>query len=92
MENKENQTALQQAFSELEKMHPGLFNIYSEDGRNFINHFHKFLLIEKHQIMEARNDGFLYSGKDCNGEFNLFDYKILSQEIKSEEYYIETYK
>jgi hypothetical protein len=43
MENKANQTALQQAFSELEKLHPNLFNIYSEDGRNFINHFHQFL-------------------------------------------------
>jgi hypothetical protein len=57
MENKENQTALQQAFNELEKMHPNLFNIYSEDGRNFINHFHKFLAIEKQQIKDAWEDG-----------------------------------
>ena len=53
MENKENQTALQQAFNELEKMQPGLFNIYSEDGRNFINYFHKFLAVEKQQIIDA---------------------------------------
>ena len=53
MENKANQTALQQAFSELEKLHPNLFNIYSEDGRNFINHFHQFLAVEKQQIIDA---------------------------------------
>jgi hypothetical protein len=57
MENKENQTALQQAFNELEKMHPNLFNIYSEDGRNFINHFHKFLAIEKQQLLDAYDAG-----------------------------------
>ena len=57
MEKLENQTALQQAFSELEKMHPGLFNIYSEEGRNFINHFHKFLEIEKEQIIMAYKFG-----------------------------------
>ena len=55
MENKANQTALQQAFSELEKLHPNLFNIYSEDGRNFINHFHQFLAVEKKQIIDACN-------------------------------------
>ena len=53
MEKKENQTAVQQVFSELQELHPGLFNIYSEDGRNFINHFHKFLAIEKQQIIDA---------------------------------------
>jgi hypothetical protein len=53
MEKKANQTALQQAFSELEKLHPNLFNIYSEEGRNFINHFHQFLAVEKQQIIDA---------------------------------------
>ena len=53
MENKANQTALQKAFSELEKLHPNLFNIYSEEGRNFINHFHQFLAVEKQQIIDA---------------------------------------
>jgi predicted RNA-binding protein with RPS1 domain len=71
MENKENQTALQQAFNELEKMHPNLFNIYSEDGRNFINHFHKFLAIEKEQIMNAYEDGQSeYSIKDKKEYYN----------------------
>jgi hypothetical protein len=57
MEKKENQTAIQQVFSELQDLQPGLFNIYSEDGRNFINHFHKFLAIEKQQIKDAWEDG-----------------------------------
>jgi hypothetical protein len=57
MEKKENQTAVQQVFSELQKLHPGLFNIYSEDGRNFINHFHKFLAIEKQQLLDAYDAG-----------------------------------
>jgi hypothetical protein len=57
MEKKENQTAIQQVFSELQELQPGLFNIYSEDGRNFINHFHKFLAIEEQQIKDAWEDG-----------------------------------
>jgi hypothetical protein len=57
MEKKENQTAVQQVFSELQELHPGLFNIYSEDGRNFINHFHKFLAIEKQQLLDAYDAG-----------------------------------
>jgi hypothetical protein len=84
MENKENQTALQQAFSELEKMQPGLFNIYSEDGRNFINHFHKFLLIEKHQIMKAYDMG----NQNQYDKINIKDYL----NVNEEEYYKETYK
>jgi len=84
MENKENKTAVQQVFSELEKMQPGLFNIYSEDGRNFINHFHKFLAIEKQQIINAFNEG----------EINSVDYfnveNITIEE--AEQYYNETYK
>jgi len=84
MENKENKTAVQQVFSELEKMQPGLFNIYSEDGRNFINHFHKFLAIEKQQIINAFNEG----------EINSVDYfnpeNITKEE--AEQYYNETYK
>lgn len=46
-------TAIQQLFSELENLHPHLFNIYSTEGREFINHFYKFLEIEKQQIIDA---------------------------------------
>ena len=57
MQNTEKLTALQQLFSDLEKSQPGLFNIYSEDGRNCINQFFKYLEIEKQQIKDAWEDG-----------------------------------
>lgn len=57
MQNREKLTALQQLFSDLEKSQPGLFNVYSKDGRNCINHFFKYLEIEKQQIMDAYEDG-----------------------------------
>ena len=79
-----NQTAVQQVFSDLQELYPGLFNIYSEDGRNFINHFHKFLAIEKQQIINAFNEG----------EINSVDYfnpeNITIEE--AEQYYNETFK
>jgi hypothetical protein len=49
----ENKTALQQAFSDLEEMHPHLFNTFSQEGRDFVYHFHKYLAIEKKQIIDA---------------------------------------
>jgi hypothetical protein len=84
MEKKENQTAVQQVFSELQELQPGLFNIYSEDGRNFINHFHKFLAIEKHQIMKAYDEG----NQNQYNKINIVDYL----NVNEEEYYNETYK
>ena len=49
-------TAVQQAFSELEELHPNLFNVYTTEGKEFINHFHKFLAMEKEQIVKAYTD------------------------------------
>ncbi|CAB4127122.1 hypothetical protein UFOVP87_48 [uncultured Caudovirales phage] len=51
MENKPK-TAVQEVFSELEKLHPHLFNIYSNEGREFVNHFHKFIEIENQQMKD----------------------------------------
>jgi hypothetical protein len=48
-------TAVQEVFIELEKLHPNLFDIYTEKGRQFVHHFHKFLEIEKEQIIDAVN-------------------------------------
>ena len=45
-------TAVQQVFSDLEELHPQLFNVYTTEGKEFINHFHKYLAIEKEQIMK----------------------------------------
>ena len=46
-------TAVQQVFSDLEKLQPHLFNMHSVEGREFVNHFHNFLEIEKQQMRDA---------------------------------------
>ena len=46
-------TAVQQVFSDLEKLQPHLFNMHSVDGREFVNHFHKYLAVERKQIIDA---------------------------------------
>jgi hypothetical protein len=46
-------TAVQQVFSDLEKLQPHLFNMHSVEGREFVNHFHKYLEIEKQQMKDA---------------------------------------
>lgn len=46
-------TAVQQVFSDLEELHPNLLNVYTTEGKEFINHFHKYLEIEKEQMRKA---------------------------------------
>ena len=46
-------TAVQQVFSDLEKLQPHLFNMHSVEGREFVNHFHKYLDVEKQQMRDA---------------------------------------
>jgi hypothetical protein len=46
-------TAVQQVFSDLEKLQPHLFNMHSVEGREFVNHFHKYLAVERKQIIDA---------------------------------------
>jgi len=72
-------TALQEIFSDLEKLHPNLFNVYTTEGKEFINHFHKYLAVEKEQIYKALIQG----NKDCNA---------FTTTNKCEEYYNENYK
>jgi len=75
-------TAVQEVFIELEKLHPNLFDIYTEKGRQFVHHFHKFLEIEKEQIIDSFIAG-------TNSE----DYFFPSLNLKeSEVYYNEIYK
>ena len=50
-------TAVQEVFSDLEKLHPQLFNVYTTEGKEFINHFHKYLAVEKEQIKNAYSFG-----------------------------------
>jgi hypothetical protein len=63
-------TAVQEVFIELEKLHPNLFDIYTEKGRKFVNHFHKFLEIEKEQIGYSKED--VLKAAEI-GEVNLVD-------------------
>jgi hypothetical protein len=65
----ENKTALQQAFSDLEEMHPHLFNTFSQDGRDFVYHFHKYLEIEMIQHEKTWNAA-LGSEKDFEEYYN----------------------
>ena len=46
-------TAVQQVFSELETLFPNYFNVYTTEGKEFINHFHKYLDVEKQQMRDA---------------------------------------
>jgi len=71
-------TAVQEVFSDLEELYPELFNMHSIMGKEFINHFHKYLALEKQQIVDAWFGGYL------NGE--------IKSKLKSEQYYYENYK
>jgi hypothetical protein len=50
-------TALQEAFNLLEELHPSFFDVHTEKGRAFIQTFHKFIDIEKQQIIDAYRIG-----------------------------------
>jgi hypothetical protein len=60
-------TAVQEVFSDLEKLHPNLFNVYTTEGKEFINHFHKYLVMEKEQIKNA------WLNSLTKGDFNSAD-------------------
>ena len=58
-------TALQEAFNLLEELHPSFFDVHTEKGRTFINTFHKFMDIERDQIIDAYEQ----AEKDCGKDF-----------------------
>ena len=62
-------TAVQEVFSDLEKLHPQLFNVYTTEGKEFINHFHKYLELEKKQIIEAHGNKLKKSRDEGNYEY-----------------------
>ncbi|MFM1755042.1 MAG: hypothetical protein RLZZ236_1981 [Bacteroidota bacterium] len=62
-------TAMQEMFLKLEELQPELFNVYSEKGRNFINELHKFLELEKQQIIDAHGDKLKKSKGHTNYEY-----------------------
>ena len=78
-------TAVQEVFSDLEKLHPNLFNVYTTEGKEFINHFHKYLAVEKEQIIDAQENGFTDGCRYTTGfeQTRWYD---------GEQYYNETFK
>jgi hypothetical protein len=77
-------TAVQQVFSDLEEMHPNLLNVYTTEGKEFINHFHKYLAIEKEQIVDAQENGFTDGCRYTTG----FEQTLW---VDGEQYYNETF-
>ena len=69
-------TAVQAVFSDLQEMHPQLFNVYTTEGKEFINHFHKYLAMEKEQIVKAYTDTLEFTPENIS---------------KGEQYYNETF-
>ena len=63
-------TAVQQVFSDLEKLQPHLFNMHSVEGREFVHHFHKYLAVEKEQIENAFNYGQFDLGMEADEYYN----------------------
>jgi len=63
-------TAVQQVFSDLEELYPELFNMHSIMGREFVNHFHKYLDVETNQMKYFYNLGQIYNG--CTYEFEQY--------------------
>ena len=78
-------TAVQQVFSDLEKLQPHLFNMHSVEGREFVNHFHKYLAVEKQQIVDAQENGFTDGCRYTTGFEQTLWYD-------GEQYYNETFK
>ena len=75
-------TAIQQLMNELIEFDSTLFNIHSERGSRFLNQFHKYLEIEKNQIIDAYLKDRQKSTID----------KVLLYLDNAEQYYNETYK
>ena len=77
-------TALQEAFSKLEELHPSLFDIHTEKGRMFVHTFHEYLELEKEQIINAIYNGWNEGCRFLSNEKLQFE--------SPEQYYNETFK
>jgi len=69
---------MQEMFSQLEIDQPQLFNIYTPEGKAFINSFIKFIQLEKQQIKDAYQQG--------------FNNAYFSNPLSVEQYFTETFK
>jgi hypothetical protein len=62
------------------------------DSRSRDEIFEQAKEMEKEQVIEARNNGFMASAEGWNGEYGIKDFNLLTEEIKSEEYFNKTFK
>ena len=72
-------TVIQQLFNELEQMHPSLFDIHTAKGREFVNHFQKYIELERKQTIDAYEHD------------NTSYYPKIERSIKANEYYNDKY-
>lgn len=74
-------TALNQVMRDIEQNYPNLFDLNTSQGREFVNRFHKYLEVEKEQIIDA-----LFFG--IHLEYNNIDSPLQ----RAEQYYTDTYE
>jgi hypothetical protein len=74
-------TALNQVMRDIEQHYPNLFDLNTAQGREFVSRFHKYLEIEKEQIIDA----YLKDRPKAKIE------KVLTYWDKAEQYYNETF-
>lgn len=77
-------TAVQAVFAELEELHPNLFNVYTTEGKKFVHHFHKYIAMEREQIIDSFNEGFTEGCRYTTG----FEQTLWQDE---DDYYNKTY-
>jgi hypothetical protein len=92
-------TALQETFSELERLYPHLFDVHTEKGRDFINRFSIFLKLEEQQILNAHYDaymnlGFEHLAIDCSEKYfnEIYKTKTIVTEFRDGSVKVETFK
>jgi hypothetical protein len=71
-------TAMQEMFSQLEIDQPQLFNINTSEGKAFVNDYHRFIELEKQQIIDT-----------CDNAQRIDFY---AKYYDAEQYYNETFK
>lgn len=83
----EKQTAVEWLVKEISEI-LGPLNTKPMQDLLIVDAINQAKAMEKEQIIKARNNGFLASGEGWNGEYGIKDL----EEIKSEQYYKETYE
>lgn len=73
-------TALQQVMMDIEEHYPKMFDIYTQEGRDFISRFRKYIEIEKQQIIDAYNSGQQIPPFDYAENYYLETYKNQTHE------------